>query len=104
MNNERILQDMSIMAALAKRLARSADVSKFDAGVDDPEAWALAHVLSEFEESFSNCLAILPRLIEADSSEINELLLDFGEGLRNIVFHLENSRYYAYLLPPGVEV
>jgi hypothetical protein len=102
---KRRLEEAAAVASLAKRLARSPQVAAFDER-DNPESWGLAHALSDLEDCPKVVEAYIPRLTEQElqPSELEELLLDIGEELRHILSHIENSRFYGYLLPPRVKV
>lgn len=103
---KRVLQSPDEIVSLAQRLTRVPDVSSFDEQ-DEPEAWALAHTLSDLEESFETALhKLMPKLVRPGitNEELDDVLLDIGEELRHILYHIENSKFYGYLLPPKVEV
>jgi hypothetical protein len=96
----RRLSGVKGVTALAEKLSACADVTKFDEG-EEREAWALAHALSDLEEAFVKIMdEQLPSLIERDltPSEIYELLLDIGETLRHIIYHIRDPKFYGYLV------
>lgn len=83
---------------LAKKFQKYECVSKFDSD-NDPEAWRLAHSLIDLEESFKEILNnSLPVLRKADSEEeIHDALLDIGEELRHILYHIKDPKFFSYL-------
>ncbi|WP_295628496.1 hypothetical protein [uncultured Nitrosomonas sp.] len=84
--------------ALAEKLQKYDCVSKFDSD-KDPEAWRLAHSLIDLEESFKEILDnSLPALREANSEEeLHNALLDIGEELRHILYHIKDPKFFSYL-------
>lgn len=83
---------------LAETLQKYECVSKFDSD-SEPEAWRLAHSLSDLEQSFKKVLdCYLPALCEADNEEATHgALLDIGEELRHILYHIKDPKFFAYL-------
>lgn len=99
MNNPHLLKNARHIKALAERLSHCPDVAKFNAG-DDIEGWTLAHSFADIEESCSKFLNDqLPKLAQSElsDSELYELLLDIGEGLRHILYHVKDTKFYQYL-------
>ena len=94
----KIFKDSLEINKLAEKLQKYECVSKFDSE-NDPEAWRLAHSLSDLEESFREILDnSLPALREANNEEaLNNALLDIGEELRHILYHIKDPRFFAYL-------
>ncbi len=86
------------IAALAKLLEGSTRVCTFGSK-EDPEAWALAHALVDISESCDRiCRSLLPALMSAkEQHEIEGVLLDIGEELRHVLYHVKASRFYRYL-------
>jgi len=96
---KRVLNDVNAIKELANRLSKCYAVSKFDKK-GHSEAWTLAHALSDLEQSFRRILDVqLMRLSgeELNESEINDLLLEIGEELRHILYHIRDSEFYKYL-------
>jgi hypothetical protein len=84
---------------LAERLNRCDSVTRFDAD-GRKEAWTLALTLLDLAESFRTYLdEQLPRLTdeELDCEEIQGVLLDIGEELRHVLYHIRDPRFFAYL-------
>ncbi len=86
---------------LKKVLSKSPSVQQQSSDKDDI-ASELVHHLSDIEASCLNLVnEILPRLTKKDAimseEEIEDTLLDIGEELRHILYHIENNKYYSYL-------
>jgi hypothetical protein len=84
---------------LAMLLAQCPEVTRYSTP-DEDEAWTLAHGLADLEESFRVVLDDL--LVKLMSKEIGpaeryDILLDIGEELRHIMYHIKDSRFYRYL-------
>ena len=92
------LLDGEKIKQLAEKLQRYECVVKFDSD-DEPESWRLAHSLSDLEQSFKEVLDIcIPALCEAENEEeIHNALLDIGEELRHILYHVKDPKFFAYL-------
>ena len=105
MTGKRLFEDIEDLKALADLLAVSPAAQTFDADDTRKEAWELAHTLSDLEESFSRCLDFyFPQLKQEDlGGDVRDLLLDIGEELRHILYHIESARFYDYLLAPKAE-
>ena len=94
MKSKRLFEDVEDVQRLAELLATCPAVK----GLED--AWELAHTFSDLEESFSKCLdEYFARFQQKDldASEVKDLLLDIGEELRHILYHIETPAFYAYL-------
>lgn len=96
---KRMLEDYTAIKRLAEKLQKYECVSKLDSD-DEPEACRLAQSLSDLEQSFqeiiNNCL---PALLKADNEEaIHDALLDIGEELRHILYHIKDPKFFTYLL------
>ena len=87
------------LATLSKNLRKSKKVNSFD--VDgEKEADTLAYALLDIEESCKSLITEqIPQLILTNTSEekIDEILLDIGEELRHILYHVKDPRFYEYL-------
>lgn len=98
-NPDRPLENINNLKMLAERLSTCQEVSKFDKDGHN-EAWAIAHGFSDLEESFREILDVqFPKLVNEplSQSEINDLLLDIGEELRHILYHIRDLEFYKYL-------
>jgi hypothetical protein len=85
---------------LTERLARLKAVSQFDQP-GEPQAATLAHSLTDLEKSFREILdALLPKLLNEslDSDQLNEVLLDIGEELRHVLYHIRDPKFFGYLI------
>lgn len=99
MTTEHVLRTTSELKALAEHLATCPEVTRFDQG-REREAWALAHSFADLESSFRRILEEqLPRLTgeELPPRQIYSLLLDNGEELRHILYHVKDPKFYGYL-------
>lgn len=91
-----LLAEVEARTRLARKLAEVASVSKFGG----EEAGTLAHAFGDLEESFLRFLDdLLPRLVETDLTpdEIESVLLEIGEELRHVLYHVADPQFYAYL-------
>lgn len=99
MNHEQKLLTARNAKHLGDRLAKIHSVSQFDLP-GEPQGGTIAHALSDFEDSFSVVLdELLPKLLDETKSakELDDLLLDIGEELRHILYHIQDTRYFGYL-------
>jgi hypothetical protein len=96
---DRILEDTKSVKHLAEKLNQFNSISKFDSE-NESEAWTLAHSLSDLERSFREVLDnYLPALCQADAEEnINDILLDIGEEFRHILYHINDPKFFRYLV------
>lgn len=97
--NLRSIEDIRRLAVL---LSSSPEVVRFDHGAHQ-EAWALADSFAEIEKQMRQFLDCeLPRLVSAElpPSDAFGVLLDIGEGFRQLLYHmLEQQEFYQYLMP-----
>lgn len=87
------------LSRLAERLSTCEQVNRYDTTVEK-QAWTIAHDLLDLAESFRAYLdEHLPKLMDDNLSGdgLNNVLLDIGEEFRHIIYHVENSEFYAYL-------
>lgn len=99
MNTQLRLGRAEDVVALGQLLDLLPEVRRFDEG-EHHEASTLAHAFADLEEAFTRFLTEhLPNLTQGtvEVSELPELLLDIGEDLRHILYHLADSRFYGYL-------
>lgn len=88
---------------LSERLARLKTVSQFDQP-REPQAATLAHSLTDLEQSFREILeTLLPKLLDPslNSDQLNDVLLDIGEELRHILYHIKDPKFFQYLIDDG---
>ncbi len=105
MSKERVLKDVTEWEALAERLSKCPEVTRYDTG-QEKEAWTLAHAFADLEESLRAFLDDqLPRLAQGNlqPSETYDLLLDIGEEFRHILYHIQDPKFYKYLIPTAAE-
>jgi hypothetical protein len=95
----KMLRNTAAIRRLAESLQKCRCVSKFDSE-QEPEAWRLAHSLSDLEQSFREILDNhLPVLCRADGEEeTHDALLEPGEELRHILYHSKDPKFFAYLI------
>ena len=99
MSERTLLGDQIIRKALAERLSKCPEVTKYDKG-DEKEGGVLAHAFGDLEESFRAFLdEQLPRLMNDQSppAELVDALLDIGEEFRHILYHIHDPKFYRYL-------
>lgn len=95
-----LLDDVSKVKQLAERLSSIQQVGGLS-GDPREEAWALAITLADLERSFHLVVKdLLPTLLDQslDDEGVYNALHDVGEELRHIDYHINNSKYYSYLI------
>lgn len=101
MTTEHLLRASSDLRALAEQLDACPDVARLDEG-EEKEAWTLAHTFSDLEESFRRFLEeLLPKLTApgAPPDHMRDVLLEIGEELRHVLYHIRDPKFYRYLEP-----
>jgi hypothetical protein len=96
MTTRRISTETAAEAALARRLAALPRIS----ALGEEEAWGLAHALLDVAQASRRISEeLIPALSREGlpASELEALLHDIGEELRQIAYHVRHSRYYDYL-------
>lgn len=91
------------LKVLAEVLSRCEQVTRYDTPTEK-QAWTLAHTLLDLAESFRAFLDHqLPRLRDErlTSDDLYETLLEIGEELRHIVYHVRDPEFYGYLRGPA---
>ena len=99
MSERTLLDDQVLRKALAERLSKCPEVTRYDKG-DEKEAGVLAHAFGDLEESFRAFLdEQLPRLMndQAPPAELVDALLEIGEEFRHILYHIHDPKFYRYL-------
>jgi SUMO ligase MMS21 Smc5/6 complex component len=99
-NESRFLMTPEAALRLTERLARVKSVSQFDQP-GEPQASTLAHSLTDLEKSFREILETqLPRLTDESLSpdQLNDVLLDIGEELRHVLYHIKDPKFFDYLI------
>ncbi len=106
MSDQRLLQEGVQIKALAERLMMCEQVVRYDTE-EEKEAWTLGHTFSDLEQSFHVYLDdLLPKLClgELSPEDVCDTLHDIGDQLRHILYHLGDTKYYAYIADEDVEV
>ncbi len=99
MSSGYILGRADDVKSLADRLAACVEVEKLSETAGD-EPGTLAHSLSDLEQSFRVFLDVhLSRLVASDTtpSEVLAVLLDIGEELRHIMYHIKDPKFFRYI-------
>ena len=84
---------------IAERLDTCEQVKRYDTP-EEKQAWTLAHEFLDLAESFRAFLnEQLPRLTDEslNGDQVNALLVEIGEELRHILYHIRDAEFYAYL-------
>ena len=73
---------------------------KVDSATTEDQLDRLSHALLDFEESSIELNSIISRLYNENltPSEVDDLIVDIGEELRHILYHIRDSKAYDYLL------
>lgn len=99
MTAQHLLQDATYLKSLAERLSACPEVTRLDKG-EEKEAWTIAHSFADLEGSFRKFLdEQLPKLMngELPAADTYSLLLEIGEELRHILYHIRDPKFYRYL-------
>ena len=83
---------------IVQNLKKSQKVNSYDKG-NEIEAGNIAHALLDMDTAFKEIINLLPKLYNCDLSEENveEILLDIGEEVRHILYHIKDMKFYDYL-------
>jgi hypothetical protein len=84
---------------LATLLSQCPEVTRLSTPGED-EPWALAHHLTDLAESFRVILdELLVKVVspELDAAARYDALMDIGEELRHVMYHIKDARFYNYL-------
>jgi len=100
MTKATLVMTPDVAKILADRLSQIDSVSQFDAP-GERQSETIVHSLTDMEKSFREIVDnLLPRLInESDSEKLEDTLLDIGEELRHILYHITDPKYFSYLVP-----
>ncbi len=93
------LGEMEAVQALARVLSTCARVNRYDQE-SEPEAWTLALAFRDIEESTAKIYnEFIPRLLTAEhsSDEIYNILINIGEELRHVLYHIRDPQFFRYL-------
>jgi hypothetical protein len=84
---------------LINNLQKSSQVNSHDI-VNEKESVRLAHAIIDLSESFKEILENLAPKLNTDNieeKEVEDILLNIGEELRHILYHIKDCRYYDYI-------
>lgn len=97
----RLLETQDQISSLAKQLANCPEVQRYSEKAEKEE-WTLAHALADIEDSCCKIFEVyLPKIVGKKNENENEIyntLLDIGEELRHILYHIEDPKFYRYLI------
>jgi hypothetical protein len=100
MNRSTLIMTPEVALRLMDRLSKVKSVSRFDRP-GQPESGTLAHSLTDLEQSFREILdVLLPKLVDESLTpdQLNDVLLDVGEELRHVLYHIKDPKFFGYLL------
>jgi SUMO ligase MMS21 Smc5/6 complex component len=92
-----------VARVLTERLTRISSVCQFDQP-GEPQAATIAHSLSDLEQSFRTTLdTLLPKLLDESLTpeQLNDVLLEIGEELRHVLYHVRDPKFFGYLFADG---
>lgn len=99
LEKNRIIKTSKDLTSFADQLSKCPQVTRYDTP-DRKEAWELTHSFADLESSFRTFLEDqLPRLAEPnlEPQEVHGLLMEIGEQLNHIRYHIQQPRFYKYL-------
>lgn len=100
MNNQnRLLSDFDTVQRVATRLSGLKRLEQLGESGRE-RAWAIAHHLSDIEESCSVFLnKLLPSIVLEDlpDTALADVMNDVGEEFRHILYHIREMSFYDYL-------
>ncbi|HEX9410603.1 MAG TPA: hypothetical protein VF986_02775 [Actinomycetota bacterium] len=97
--SEPVLSEVSSVRTLAGKLGRYRQIAQHDSA-EEPESRALANALSDVESSCRKiALELLPALVrgEGQESKTIDVLIEIGEELGHILYHVKDSHFYGYI-------
>jgi hypothetical protein len=100
MTEAKLLLTPNVVKDLIERLGPIPSVRRLDQP-GEPQSATIAHSLSDMERSFRRTLdTLLPRLLDRSltTEGLSDALLDIGEELRHILYHIHDPKYFDYLL------
>jgi hypothetical protein len=100
MKNYQKLLTVERVIELEKRLSQIPEVAQFDLA-EEPEGHRLAHALSHWEDSFATVLNnLLPTVADetVSAEDLADALHGVGDELRHILYHINDAKYFGYLL------
>jgi hypothetical protein len=105
MNKYQKLLTVSRVIELERRLSEIPEVAQFDIP-GEPQGHTLAHALSHWEDSFAAFLDnLLPKMANKTASveDLLDTIHDVGDELRHILYHIQDVKYFGYLLDGSEE-
>jgi len=96
--SERHAREAQETLELARKLEAVPEVAR-TASPGEPGGWRLAYSLTEMDASMSRIQQTLSRIRneEVVPTELHGLLIDIGDELRHVLYHVKDSGFYAYL-------
>jgi len=90
--------DTKVLLSIIENLRKSKKINSYDS-LEEREADTVAHALLDMLESFKTVSNFVTKLNESKltEEEVDELLLDVGEELRHIIYHVDDMKFYSYL-------
>jgi hypothetical protein len=105
MNKHQKLLTVSRVIELEGQLSEIPEIAQFDIP-GEPQGHTLAHALSHWEDSFAAFLDnLLPKLADKTTSleDLIDTIHDVGDELRHILYHIQDAKYFGYLLDGSEE-
>ena len=91
---------MSEIINLTHTLEKCERVTRYSTK-EENQAGTLAHALIDMEESMHKIIEEhLPKLYNSNinSEQIDDIILDIGEELRHILYHIRDTKVYNHLM------
>ena len=86
---------------LRKILVGVKHLKRFDSP-GEPMSAILAHALVDIQESCEEIVKLVSRMNDGDpggEDQIYNVLIDVGEELRHVLYHVGDCEFYSHLLP-----
>ena len=100
MSKHQKLLTVSRVIELGQQLSKIPEIAQFDKP-GEPQGHTLAHALSHWEDSSATFLDnLLPKLANemASAEDLIDTIHDVGDELRHILYHIQDVKYFGYLL------
>jgi hypothetical protein len=92
------LEEVEAIKRLANLLEANPRIARLGSGAE-PGGWLVANALAHVEES---CSAIVARIAslsgKASVSAQDELLIELGEDLRHVMYHVRETQLFNYVV------
>jgi ABC-type uncharacterized transport system substrate-binding protein len=88
------------LAEHLKRIPRVVESARRNGATADSEAWQIATGLSDIQESTDRLFKkLIPALLSVGpaSEEADELMNEVGEEYRHILYHIRDTKLFAYV-------